>query len=124
MKKIIKKYNDNKTIKINKETHIKVYKCCFLDCDQFFFDKKNLNDHTMYKHSQMPITYKITPNIRLPTIFFDRDRINILNKKIQKQMIKHTLLVIGINVNKIKKPVSKKITKWFNDKKRTELNKV
>jgi len=47
-------YNDNRTLKIKdiKHAHIKVYKCSYLDCPSFYFDKKNLNDHTLYTHHE------------------------------------------------------------------------
>jgi len=56
------------------------------------------------------------PDTHTSTRFYNKDKINIMNSKIQKQMIRHTLLLIGMDINSIKKPLINKIKSWLNDK--------
>ena len=67
----------------------------------FYFDKKNLNDHTLYTHHEVPVKWQIMPDTHTSTRFYNKDKINIMNSKIQKQMIRHTLLLIGMDINSI-----------------------
>lgn len=70
----------------------------------------------------MPVNWKITPDkYSNNNNFYNRDRINLMNGKIQKQIIRHTLLVIGVDINKIKKPMTERIKKWLNERQSSRI---
>ncbi len=119
---IIKKYNDNKTLKIPPTTSIEVYKCPMLNCNEFFFSQDDLDQHRIKEHAILP---KHLTNLNVDNKnkkYFNKNAIYSMNAQIQRENLKHVLAILMIDIESIRKPLHKKIKEWFDARRNKSKN--
>jgi hypothetical protein len=119
---IVKEYNDNKTIKISPKANIEVYKCPFLHCDEFFFSRDDLDQHRIRAHAVLPKSFTNVVIENKNKRYFNRNTIYSMNSKIQRENLKHVLMILNIDIESIRKPLYKKIKEWLNARRNRSKN--
>jgi hypothetical protein len=108
-------YNDNRTIRFAPGTDAGLtYPCPHAPtCRAFFYTQDDLNQHRIFDHAEIPKNLTPAPP-QMPTKYFKRSSMYKMSAAVQKERLKHTLLVLGLDVEKIRKPIFKRIREWLN----------
>lgn len=104
--------NDGKTIKVDKTAEIDAYKCQRINCDKVFFSKDDLDQHRIYVHGILPKSLEIMPTSK--SAYFNRLSAYKLTARFQREAIKRTFIVMGIDMEHIKRPLMIRIKRWLH----------
>lgn len=113
-------YNDNKRIKIAPEIDILQYKCPHSSCNIVFFSQDDLNQHRILEHAEVPKNLFNLPTNNKNTKYFSRGSMQRLNASIQRENLKHIIMVLGLDLEAIRKPLIKKIKEWLDARRRNK----
>lgn len=105
-------YNDNKVVKIRPTVDVMVYKCPHVHCSFQSFRDDDMNQHRVVTHAELP--KNMVGGEYRKSKYFSRSAMRSLNVSIQKERFKHVLLVMGMDLDAVGKPLLKRIRDWFN----------
>ena len=109
---VLTKTYGNKTIKIPANTEISVYKCPKLNCNEFYFSQDDIDHHRIMAHADMPKhLMSVTPNNGK---YFNKNSMYKLNGNFQREHLKHTLLILNLDIEKVRKSLLHRIRRWLN----------
>ena len=113
-------YNDNKKVKINPSADILMYKCPHANCKAAFFSQEDINQHRILEHAEVPKNLFNLPTNNKNTKYFSRGSMQRLNASIQRENLKHIIMVLGLDLDAIRKPLIKKIKEWLDARRRNK----
>lgn len=111
----------NTTLNVEPDVDISVYKCPKISCTKFYFTQDDLDHHRILTHAEIP-KHLTKIGIQNNGKFFNKNAMYRLNGKFQQENLKHTLQIINLDIQKIEKPIWKRIKAWWDGRRNRVQN--
>ena len=108
-------YNDNRKLKFAPGVDAGLtYPCPHAPtCRVFFYTQDDLNQHRILEHAEIPKNL-LNLSTEGKSRYFNKISLYKMNGTIQQEHLRRLLLVVGVDVEAVKKPILKKLKEWWD----------